>query len=75
MNEIVYKYELCIFCQHEWHDNTTPIRHLFRECTEVHKEIKIKIAPNDEPDKIYAKWNLVNISKLACHLHKITNKK
>ena len=68
-DEIVYKYTHCVFCQCEWHSDTTPIQHLFRQCSAVHQQISVNIDPNDEIEKIYGKWNLVLISKLANLIH------
>ena len=63
--ETKYKYHQCVFCQQNWHYSTTPIKHLFEECTQMHKLVQIKINNGDCKDKIYSKWNLLFISKLG----------
>ena len=63
--ETKYKYPQCVFCQQNWHYSTTPIKHLFEECTQMHKLVQIKINNGDCKDKIYSKWNLLFISKLG----------
>ena len=62
---ITYKYPCCIFCNQSWHSSTTPITHLFEQCSKVHQLVRIKINNTDCKDKIYSKWNLLLISKLG----------
>ena len=61
---IKYKYPKGIFCHHPWHESTTPIKHLFEQCTKMHQLVRIHINNTDCKDKIYSKWNLLFISKL-----------
>ena len=69
---IKYKYPNCIFCKHSWHVSTTPIKHLFEQCTTMHRLVKIHINNTDCQDKIYSKWNLLFISKLGDLIHERT---
>ena len=44
--------------------------HLLEQCDQIHHKIKIKIDKNQVKQKIYCKWNLVYISKLAGEIKK-----
>ena len=62
---VTYKYPNCVFCDHNWHIMNSPSQHIFEECTVIHKLLKINININDNTDKKYSRWNLLQISKLA----------
>ena len=61
----IYKYPNCIFCKQDWHINNSPSQHIFEQCVKIHELLNIKIDMNDDRERKYSKWNLVQISKLA----------
>ena len=63
--KVIYKHPNCIFCDSDWHSNTSPSRHMFENCNILHAQVKINIEPTESQEKIYGKWNLIQISRLA----------